>query len=67
MAVLAASVGRSVAEVTKEMSRTREVIDPRPDSVGRFKESYVRLVDELEHRGWLPSKVAEHARGRATS
>ena len=65
MAVLAASVGRRVADVTKEMSRTREVIDPRPDHAGRFQEPYVRLIDELEHRGWLPSKVAEHARGRA--
>jgi sugar (pentulose or hexulose) kinase len=66
MAVLAASVGRRVAEVTKEMSHTREVIDPRPDRMGRFQESYVRLINELEHRGWLPSKVARHARGRAT-
>ncbi len=66
MAVLAASVGRHVADVTKEMSRTREVIDPRPDHIGRFQEPYVRLINELEHRGWLPPKVAEHARGRAT-
>ncbi|GAC1453990.1 MAG: FGGY-family carbohydrate kinase [Ktedonobacteraceae bacterium] len=64
MAVLAASVGRRVADVTKEMSRTREVIDPRPDHIGCFQKSYIRLIDELEHRGWLPSKVAEHARGR---
>ncbi len=66
MAVLAASVGRRVADVTKEISRTREVIDPRPDHAGRFQASYVRLIDALEQRGWLPSKVAEHARGRAT-
>lgn len=66
MAVLAASVGRRVADVTKEMSRTREVIDPRPDRVGRFQEPYARLIHELEHREWLPSKVAEHARTRAT-
>ena len=64
MAVLAASVGRHVAEVTKEMSHTREVIDPRPDHVGRFLEPYIRLIDELEHRGWLPSQVATHARRR---
>ncbi len=67
MAVLAASVGRRVAEVTKEMSHTREVIDPRPDHTGRFLNSYVKLIDELERRGWLPSKVAQHARGRASS
>lgn len=64
MAVLAASVGRRVAEVATEMSRIREVIDPRPDSTERFRAPYVRLVDELEHRGWLPSNVAEHARRR---
>ncbi len=65
MAVLAASMGRRVAEVATEMSRTREVIDPRPDHTERFREPYVRLVDELEHRGWLPSNVAQHARRRA--
>ncbi len=67
MAVLAASVGRRVADVTKEMSHTREVIDPRPDHTRRFQESYIRLINELEHRGWLPSKVAEHTRRRAES
>jgi D-ribulokinase len=67
MAILAASVGRQVAEVATEMSRTREVIDPRPGRADCFREPYVRLVDELERRGWLPSNVAEHARGRATS
>ena len=65
MAILAASVGRRVADVTQEMSRTREVIDPRPDRIGRFREPYVRLINELEHRGWVPTKVAEHARERA--
>lgn len=66
MAILAASEGRQVAEVATAMSRTREVIDPRPDRTDRFRSSYSRLVDELEHRGWLPSPVAAHARKRAT-
>ncbi len=65
MTVLAASVGRQVADVAKEMSRTREVIEPRPDRVGRFQESYIRLVQELEHREWLPAQVAAHASTRA--
>lgn len=67
MAVLAASLGRRVAEVAPEMSRIREVIDPRPDHTERFREPYVQLVNELEQRGWLPSPVAEHARRRAKS
>lgn len=66
MAVLAASVGRRVSEVTKEMSRTREVIDPRPDNMRRFQQPYIRLLGELEKRGWLPTNVADHARRRAT-
>lgn len=64
MAILAASEGRQVADVASAMSRTREVIDPRPDRVGRFYEPYVQLVNELEHRRWLPSSVATHARTR---
>jgi sugar (pentulose or hexulose) kinase len=65
MAVLAASEGRSCSEVAAEMVHVREVIEPRPDRYGRFAEPYVRLVDELEQRGWLDPGVAEHARTRA--
>ena len=64
MAALAASPGRRVAEVAREMSRTREVIDPRPHHHERFLAPYVRLIDELERRGWLPSNVAQHTRER---
>ena len=66
MAILAASEGRKVADVAAAMSRTREVIEPRPDHVARFRESYVKLVDELARRGWLPLPVAAHARMRAS-
>jgi len=62
MALLAASVGRSTAEVASEMVRPREVIEPRPDRVERFHEPYARLLSELEQRGWLDPEVAEHAR-----
>lgn len=65
MAMLAASNGRRVSEVAKEMSRTREVIEPRPGHKGRFLEPYMRLIDELERRGWLSSAIAKHTRGRA--
>jgi sugar (pentulose or hexulose) kinase len=66
MAVLAAAAttGRRVAEVALEMVRIREVIDPRPDRSGRFDKPYVRLIDELERRGWLQTTVAKHARRR---
>jgi D-ribulokinase len=65
MAVLAASAGRRVSDVATEMVRIRETIDPRPDRVGRFREPYLRLVNELAGRGWLDGAVAEHAGRRA--
>jgi sugar (pentulose or hexulose) kinase len=67
MAVLAAAAtrGRPCADVAREMSRTREVIAPRPDRAGRFTAPYLRLVGELEGRGWLGAGVARHARTRA--
>ncbi|WP_214411881.1 FGGY-family carbohydrate kinase [Sphaerisporangium fuscum] len=57
MAVLAA--GPSAAE---GMVRTREIVEPsgRTD----LREHYLRFVDELEDRGWLPSHSAAHARER---
>jgi sugar (pentulose or hexulose) kinase len=64
MAVLAASVGRRVSDVAKEMVRVRAVIEPRPYRFPRFHESYLRLVEELARRGWLQSAVVEHAQGR---
>ncbi len=65
MAVLAAATGRKVADVADAMVRIREVIDPHPDRIGRFRESYLQLVDELARRGWLRRTVAQHAYQRA--
>ncbi|WP_028937785.1 FGGY-family carbohydrate kinase [Pseudonocardia spinosispora] len=59
MALLAATPGRVPAEVAAEMVRIGDVIDPRTDVAGRFTEPYLRLVDELAGRGWLPGQVAE--------
>jgi sugar (pentulose or hexulose) kinase len=67
MAVLAAAAGRKVADVAGEMVRIREVIDPRPDRLGRFRESYLRLIDELARRGWVRTAVAEHAHRRTAA
>jgi len=65
MAILAASVGRRVSDVAKQMVRIREVIDPRPDRSARFHEPYLRLVEELARRGWMQSALVEHATRRA--
>lgn len=65
MAVLAASVGRRVVDVAKDMVRIREVIEPRADHAARFCEPYIRLVQELARRGWVQSALVEHAERRA--
>jgi sugar (pentulose or hexulose) kinase len=67
MAILAAAAGHKVADVAGEMVRIREVIDPRPDQVGRFREPYLRLVDELARRGWVAPAVVRHAHRRAAA
>ena len=72
MAVLAASNSkarngseRRVSDVAREMIRIREVIAPRPDRVARFREPYLRLLEELARRGWIQSALLEHAGRRA--
>ncbi len=65
MAVLAAGPGRDPADVTAGMVRIRVTIDPSDGSAERFGAAYVRLVDELERRGWLGAALAAHARRRA--
>lgn len=64
MAVLAASAGRDPAEVAARMVRVKETIDPRPGAAARHAHSYLRLVGELERRGWLPPASAAHVRKR---
>ncbi|CAH0202633.1 Xylulose kinase [Arthrobacter sp. Bi83] len=61
MAVLAASPDRDTADVAAEMVKVREVIEPRPQATGKFDDSYLRLITELEQRGWLDPTAAEHA------
>jgi sugar (pentulose or hexulose) kinase len=65
MAMLAAAEGRHLGEVVKQMVRIHEVIDPQPDRSTRLRELYLQFVDELQHRGWLESRMVEHARQRA--
>lgn len=65
MAVLAAAEGARVKDTAEAMVRVREVIEPRGADAERFREPYARLVGELEDRGWLPGRLAAHARARA--
>jgi D-ribulokinase len=67
MAVLAAAAttGRPLAEVAAGMVTVRETIDPRAGQSHRWREPYVRLIDELARRGWLAADVARHAKQRA--
>ena len=60
MAILAAAHERDLAEVAAEMVRIRETIHPRPAHAER--EGYLRLVTELETRGWLPTALASHCK-----
>jgi sugar (pentulose or hexulose) kinase len=77
MAVLAAygvtngaAAGRGAAGGTvprplsglRGMVRVRPALEPRPQVSRRFAEPFVTLVDELERRGWLPSRTAAYAR-----
>jgi sugar (pentulose or hexulose) kinase len=67
MALLAAAAERelALADTAEEMVHVREVFEPRADRAERFREPYLRLVSELERRGWLEGSVAAHARLRA--
>ncbi|MDX6744204.1 FGGY-family carbohydrate kinase [Actinocorallia sp. A-T 12471] len=47
--------------LTATMARTREVVEPRPADQAH----YLRFVDALAARGWLPAHVAAHAHERS--
>ncbi len=67
MAVLAAAsaTGHSLADTAAGMVRVADELAPRDERTSRFREPYVRLVDELQARGWLDAAVANHTRRRA--
>ena len=69
MAFLAAAgiQGRPVAEVVREGVRVREELEPRPGAFERLQAPYLRLVGELEGRGWLPAALAAGARAAAAA
>ncbi|TMS00816.1 FGGY-family carbohydrate kinase [Nonomuraea basaltis] len=45
------------------MIRTRAVVEPSGEDL---REPYLRFVGELERRGWLPGRAANHARERTS-
>ncbi|GGJ89692.1 carbohydrate kinase [Streptomyces camponoticapitis] len=70
MAVLAAygaGAAPTLADAAKRMVGLSHVLSPDPARTARFLEPYLKVVGELERRGWLPSPVATHARTRADS
>ncbi|MFI6081323.1 FGGY-family carbohydrate kinase [Streptomyces sp. NPDC051217] len=68
MAVLAAygaGAAPTLADAAKRMVGLSHVLRPDPARTARFLQPYLRMVGELERRGWLPAPVAAHARVRA--
>ncbi|WP_443076234.1 FGGY-family carbohydrate kinase [Streptomyces sp. NBC_01716] len=68
MAVLAAygaGAAPTLAAAATRMVGLSHVLRPDPARTARFLEPYLKLVGELERRGWLPAPVAAHARTRA--
>ena len=66
MAILASAGQQRLADAARRMVRTAEVIEPRPERTFRWLEPYLCFIKELERRGWLPSRLADHAARRAT-
>jgi D-ribulokinase len=65
MAVLAAAHDSDrIDTLAADMVHVHETIEPLPASAGRYDEAYLRLVEELESRGWLQPVAAAHARTR---
>ncbi|MGW0188772.1 FGGY-family carbohydrate kinase [Streptomyces sp. NPDC003362] len=55
----------ALTDTTDRMVRVRTTVHPRPGHTDRYTGPYLRLLDALESRGWLPAPVAAHARRRA--
>lgn len=66
MAVVAAASGLDPAEAAARMVRVRETVEPGPGPGAAHDDAYLRLVGELESRGWLPAATAAHVRKRTT-
>lgn len=64
-AVLAASHNGSIEAAVDSMVRTREVLQPRAERHAALSTMYLRLIQALEQRGWLPEQVADFTRAKA--
>jgi sugar (pentulose or hexulose) kinase len=64
MAILAGAGDRSLSHAARRMVALGETIEPRADHADRLREPYLRLIDELERRGWLDQELASHGRDR---
>ncbi|MCT2591539.1 carbohydrate kinase [Streptomyces sp. N2-109] len=64
MAVLAASSRDPLDSVATAMVRLDRTLEPRRSEQRPHEEGYLRLLDLLVQRGWLPGVVAAHARER---
>jgi hypothetical protein len=62
--VLAASSRDALDSVATAMVRLDRTLEPRPAEKHPHEEGYLRLLDLLVQRGWLPGVVATHARER---
>jgi hypothetical protein len=65
MAVLAASSRDALDSVAAAMVHLDRTIEPRGSLKRPHEEGYLRLLDLLVQRRWLPDVVAAHARERA--
>ncbi len=66
MAILARAGTGSLTAAAAGLVRKQRTFDPQPDRAGVYDEGYLRLVDELHRRDWLPESLADHARERST-
>ncbi|MEV6110199.1 FGGY family carbohydrate kinase [Streptomyces sp. NPDC051940] len=64
MAVLAATTHDTLDHAAAALVRADRTLDPRSSVTAAHLEGYLRLVDQLTARGWLPGPVAAHARER---
>ncbi|MHA4818558.1 FGGY-family carbohydrate kinase [Streptomyces aculeolatus] len=59
--------GAALDRAAAAMVRADRTVEPRDSYRSAHDEGYVRLVDLLARRGWLPEVVAAHARERTAS
>jgi sugar (pentulose or hexulose) kinase len=64
MAVLASSASRPLSDALAAMVKIDRTYEPDPRNAARSADCYLRLVESLEHRGWLAARTADHARKR---